>query len=255
MKRVFRPSAGQHARGVPPTSDWTARTRMVVIIAVLLSCAWLPSKSEAFWVVNFGTAKTLPKYKAGFAAGLGGQMVFAGDPTEKNGFFLIPHAGFRLGLAGRVDMGLRLAPVPLPFSTVGPGFGANLDAKVRLTPAEASFQVSLILGAGGAHVLVRDDNRLAWSPNAAALFTFMADRAVPLTIMGRYVYLAIPSGPGGGSDNFVHIVGPSAGLKFDVWPNVSVLPEVGAYWYEGRLAGLEMSGPGFQYGLMLATTF
>jgi len=75
---------------------------------------------------------------------MGGQMVFAGDPVEKNGFFLIPHAGLRLGIAARFDMGLRLAPVPLPFSTVGPGFGANIDGKLRLTKADASVQIALI---------------------------------------------------------------------------------------------------------------
>lgn len=225
------------------------------ILGIVLLLALAPATSHAFWVVNFGTAKTLPPQKAGFAAGLGGQMVFAGDPVEKNGFFLIPHAGFRLGIASRFDMGLRLAPVPLPFSTVGPGFGANLDGKLRLTPADAATQVALIAGLGGAHVLVRDDHRAAWSPNAAGLITFMADRKVPLTMMARYVYLAIPSAPGGSSDNFVHIVGPSLGLKLDVWPAVSVLPEVGAYWYEGQLAGSKMSGPGFQYGIMLGTTF
>jgi hypothetical protein len=30
---------------------------------------------------------------------------------------------------------------------------------------------------------------------------------------------------------------------------------VGAYWYEGRITGIAKSGLGFQYGLMLATSF
>jgi hypothetical protein len=138
---------------------------------------------------------------------------------------------------------------------VGPGFGANLDGKLRLTPVESNVQVALIMGIGGAHVLVRDEHRAAWSPNGAALLTFMANQPMQLTFMARYVYLAIPTASGGTSDNHVHIAGPSAGLKFDLWPRVSVMPEVGAYWYEGKLAGAEMSGPGFQYGVMLGTTF
>ena len=228
--------------------------RYLVASAFVAACL-APATSQAFWVVNFGTAKTLPRGKAGFAAGLGGQMVFAGDPVEKNGFFLIPHAGLRLGLAERIDFGVRLAPVPLPFSTVGPSFGVNLDGKLRLTPADAAVQLAIIAGAGFAHVLVRDDHRFAWSPNAAALVTFRAQEAVPITVMGRYVYLGVPTASGGDSGNHVHIAGTSLGAKWDAWSPVSVLPEVGVYWYEGRLGGARMSGPGFQYGLMLATTF
>jgi len=95
-----------------------------------------PPKSIKYdiWVVNFGTATTLAPKKFGFAAGIGGQMVFVGDPRTTNAFFTIPHAGFRYGLADKVDIGLRLAPIPLPFSTVGPGFGINLDIKYCFTP-------------------------------------------------------------------------------------------------------------------------
>jgi hypothetical protein len=63
--------------------------------------------------------------------------------------------------------------------------------------------------------------------------------------------LAVP----GLAGTFVHIAGTSAGLKVDALPTISVLPEVGAYWYEGRIADRRTSGPGFQYGIMLATTF
>jgi hypothetical protein len=206
-------------------------------------------------VVNFGPAKPISRDKIGFAAGMGGQMVFVGDPVEKNGFFFIPHAGLRIGVASRFDMGVRLAPVPLPFSTVGPGFGANLDGKLLLSPLEAGVQISLIAGAGLAHVMVRDDRRFAWSPNAAGLITFRAQEPVQLTAMGRYVYLAIPTATGGSSDNFVHIAGASFGAKIDAWKPVAILPEVGVYWYQGELHGADASGPGFQYGLMLATSF
>lgn len=217
---------------------------------------WLqPLRADAFWVVNFGPAGTLPQGRVGFAAGMGGQVVFVGEPTQANAFFFIPHAGLRIGLADRVDMGFRLAPVPLPFSTVGPGFGGNLDIKIRLTDPDSDVQVGVIGGVGIAHVLVQDQNRFAWSPNAAGLVTFRLSEQAQLTTMARYVYLAIPSADGGSSDNFVHIAGASVGLKLDVFGPVSILPEVGAYWYEGEIGGARTSGPGFQYGLMLATTF
>lgn len=182
-------------------------------------------------------------------------MVFVGEPRQTNGFFLIPHAGLRLGLVERLDLGFRLAPVPLPYSSVGPGFGANLDAKLRLTPRDAGVQLAVIVGAGGAHVLLRDHHRAAWSPNGAGLVTFHVGETTRLTFMGRYVYLAIPTADGGGSKNFVHIAGGSAGLKLELSKSVALLPEVGTYWYEGRIADKRTSGPGGQYGLMLATTF
>ena len=152
-------------------------------------------------------------------------------------------------------MGLRLAPVPLPYSTVGPSFGANVDAKVRVTPRDAPVQAAAVLGVGGAHVLVLDQNRAAASINGALLLTFGLSKHVHLTTMGRYVYLAIPTARGGPTANLVHIAGSSAGLKIDIAPKIALLPEVGGYWYEGRIGDRRTSGPGFQYGLMLATSF
>lgn len=236
-------------------SKLSIRLRYAVMAVFITAALCQAQPVQAFWVVNFGPATTLPKGRVGFAAGMGGQAVFAGSPRKANAFFLIPHAGLRVGLAERVDVGWRLAPVPLPFSTVGPGFGANLDAKLRLTDAAAKVQLALIGGLGFAHVLVQDNNRFAWSPNAAGLVTFRTSEKVQLTAMARYVYLAIPTAPGGSTNNFVHIAGASVGLKIDAFGPVALLPEVGAYWYEGRLDGVRTAGPGFQYGLMLATSF
>lgn len=208
-----------------------------------------------FWVVNFGTARTLPPKKIGFAAGLGGQIVFLGDPQKTSAFFTIPHAGFRLGLTNRMDVGLRLAPIPLPFSTVGPGFGINLDAKYRLTKPESNIDLALVLGLGGAHVLIEDRSRYAYSPNIALLNSYKLKGTTYLTVMGRYVHLGIPTAPEGATANFVNISGLSLGLKKDLKPNIALLPEIGAYWYNGRITGTPKTGLGFQYGLMLATSF
>lgn len=224
------------------------------VATFLIASAW-QSKASAFWVVNFGPAGTIPAGRVGFAAGMGGQAVFVGEPRQANAFFLIPHAGLRLGLADRLDAGWRLAPVPLPFSAVGPGFGANVDAKLGLTSADAPVAFALVAGAGGAHVLLRGEHRFAWSPNGAALATFHVGETTLLTFMARYVYLAIPTATGGVRDNFVHIAGTSAGLKLEVTKTIAFLPEVGGYWYEGRIGGVRTAGPGFQYGAMLSTSF
>ena len=208
-----------------------------------------------FWVVNFGTARTLAHKKFGFAAGMGGQMVFLGDPTKTSAFFTIPHAGFRYGLAKKLDVGLRLAPIPLPFATVGPGFGVNLDAKYCFTKPESKIDFSVVLGFGGAHVLIEEVSRFAYSPNFALLNSYKLGETTYLTIMGRYVNLAITTAPEGAKANFVNISGVSFGLKKDIRPNIAILPEIGAYWYEGQIIGVPKNGLGFQYGLMLATSF
>ncbi len=222
---------------------------------LLLLTGLLPLDSFGFWVVNFGTARTLPRARVGFAAGLGGQVVFLGDPSLASAFFTIPHAGFRYGLAEHLDIGLRLAPIPLPFSTVGPGFGVNLDVKYWLTKPDSKVDLAVVLGAGGAHVLIEEETRYAYSPNAALLATYNANETTHFTVMGRYVHLAIPSAPEGAGQNFVNIAGASFGLKKDIMPNIALLPEVGAYWYKGEIRGVKKNGPGFQYGVMLATSF
>lgn len=215
----------------------------------------LPPLLRRFWVVNFGTAMTLPKGKVGFAAGMGGQVVFLGSPREPSAFFTIPHAGFRYGVGARTDVGLRLAPVPLPFSTVGPGFGVNLDAKYWFTDQERRIQSSVVLGLGGAHVLIEGKNRFAYSPNAALLGTVRLSDRTDFTTMARAVHLAIPTATGGASTNFVNIFGTSFGWRRTLTPTISLLPEVGAYWYDGQIGGVYKKGPGFQYGIMLATSF
>lgn len=230
-------------------------TTRITVIAILVMLFVIPSNSYGFWVVNFGTARTLNKGKFGFAAGMGGQMVFLGDPQLTSAFFTIPHAGFRYGITSRLDGGLRLAPIPLPFATVGPGFGVNLDVKYCFTKPDSKFDLAVVLGFGGAHVLIEENTRYAYSPNAALLGTYNMSETTHLTVMARYVNLAIPTAPQGASANYVNIAGVSFGLKKDIRPNISILPEVGVYNYDGRIAGTGKSGPGFQYGLMISTSF
>lgn len=221
-----------------------------LLISVLAS-----SSAFGFWVVNFGTARTLHKGKFGFAAGMGGQMVFLGQPKLTSAFFTIPHAGFRYGLTERFDVGLRLAPIPLPFATVGPGFGVNLDGKYCFTSADSKVDFGVVFGFGGAHVLIEEITRYAYSPNAAFLSTYSINESTKFTVMARYVNLAIPSAPMGSTANYVHIAGFSLGLKKEILPNISILPEVGVYNYDGKMLGVAKSGPGFQYGVMIATSF
>jgi hypothetical protein len=112
-----------------------------------------------------------------------------------------------------------------------------------------------VLGLGGAHVLIEARNRLAYSPNAALLNSWRLSETAVLTFMGRAVHLAIPTASGGAGQNFFNISGISAGLKKDIRPGIAVLPELGAYGYNGQIAAVQKQGPGFQYGVMIATSF
>jgi hypothetical protein len=127
--------------------------------------------------------------------------------------------------------------------------------KYCFTKPESEFDFGVVLGFGGAHVLIEENTRYAYSPNAALLGTYNVNETTHLTVMARYVNLAIPTAPQGASANYVNIAGVSFGLKKDIRPNISILPEVGVYNYDGRIAGTGKSGPGFQYGLMIATSF
>ena len=234
------------------TKNSTRRRHLFVILTCFLL---VPTFSFGFWVVNFGTANTLAPGRFGFAAGLGQQVVFLGSPQTTSAFFTIPHAGFRLGLSKHLDAGLRLAPIPLPFAIVGPGFGVNLDVKCCFTKPDSKVQFAVVIGAGGAHVLIQNNTRLAYSPNAALLTSFKVNETSYLTVMARHVNLAIPTAADGAAGNFVNISGFSLGYKKSINATISVLPEIGAYWYDGQITSVKSSGPGFQCGLMIATSF
>lgn len=211
-------------------------------------------QSPKFWVVNFGSSATLAPGKFAFAAGLGGQMVFVGEPRKTNAFFMIPHAGFRVGVAKNLDAGLRLAPIPLPYATAGPGFGMNLDVKYCFTPPAKKVLFAADAGIGISHVIIQENTRFAWSYNAALFNTYNLNSKTALTIMGRYVNIQIPTAPKGSGENFVNIAGTSLGLRRFISEKISILPEVGVYWYDGKLLSAKTSGPGFQYGFMIGTT-
>jgi hypothetical protein len=235
-----------------PHDSVFARAVVCFFAAVALT---VPREAQAFWVVNFGPAPPLKPGKLAFAGGTGGQVVHVGEPKRTSAIFFIPHAGLRVGFSHYVDVGYRLAPMPLPFASVGPGLGGNVDFKFRLSPEAWRWQLAADVGFGVGHVLVNDDGRSAYSPNGALLVTQPLGERVHLTEMARYVYLAIPTAPGGAGGNHVHIAGPSFGLKVDIAPHVSVLPEVGAFWYEGRIGSVRTSGPAFQYGVVFASVF
>ena len=224
----------------------------ILVLAAVLVCV---PPASAFWLVNLGPAQTLEEGQFSIMAGTGGQYVSVGDPKTNSSFFFIPHAGVRYGLAKRLDVGYRLAPIPVPFTKQAPSIGGNLDAKFLFGDRQAPWKFAAIVGGGLGHVQVQNEDKLAYSPNAALLLTRSFLNGVDLTTMLRYVWIGIPKGPGGTGDNRVGIVGMSWGLKIPILERLSFLPEFGAYSYNGRLEGGDASGIGFQYALAFGATF
>jgi hypothetical protein len=220
-----------------------------------LAAAVCPARSEAFWVVNFGSAGVSRPGQVGFVGGTGGQFVLVGPPTSTSAIFFIPHAGLRVGVFEFLDVGYRLAPLALPYSSVGPSLGGNLDVKLAFTPRASPWQFSLDAGGGVAHVMVRDQHRFAYSPNGALLLSARIGASSWLTFMARYTFIGIPTAMGGDAANYVHIAGGSVGFKFEVAPHISLMPELGAYYYRGAVGGQDASGFAMQYGVVLGTSF
>lgn len=96
---------------------------LAILITTLLAIGFLAPPARAFWLLGFSTADTLPSGHVGFIAGTGGQFSDVGHPKETSFTPFLPHAGIRLGLTERIDVGYRLTQVALPFSSVGPSLG------------------------------------------------------------------------------------------------------------------------------------
>ena len=223
-------------------------------VAVTCALVAVPRVGHAFWVVNFGPAAPVQPGHVAFVGGMGGQVVFAGEPTRTSAVFFIPHAGLRVGLFERLDVGFRLAPLPLPYASVGPGLGGNFDVKVLLTPRAWRWHIALDVGAGIAHARINNQGRLAWSPNGAALVSARLGQTTWLTFMARYAYIGITSAAGGEGANHVHVVGGSVGLRLQLTERVALMPELGVYRYIGAIGGQGGNGFAGQYGVVLGAS-
>lgn len=230
----------------------TAARRLApfLVAAVLLGAA---PPARAFWLLNFGTAPPLPAGAVGFIGGTGGQLTEVGAPAQSSFTPFLAHAGIRVGLASWVDAGFRLCTVALPFyAGGGPSLGGELDVKVRLTPPRWKWQASVLAGAGYAYLLLQDQSKSAWSPGAELSVSRDLSARVTLTANARYAYTAIPTGTGGSDGNFVHSFGGSVGLRVAITNTIAVMPEVGAFGFEGAIARATSNGWGLQYGVVLA---
>ncbi|MDE2355177.1 MAG: hypothetical protein KGL69_00335 [Alphaproteobacteria bacterium] len=207
------------------------------------------------WLLGFSPADTLPPGAFSAISGTGGQVSSVGDPRTTSFTPFLAHAGIRVGLADGWDVGYRLATVALPFSTVGPSLGSEIDLKHRLTPKNSPWQVALVGGVGYAYLDIQNMSRSAWSPGADLIVSRQVTPKYTVFADLRYVYTFIESGQQAAGPNHFQAFGPGAGVKVVLTKRVSLTPEIGAFDFQGRLTGDKANGFGFQYGAVLGFRF
>jgi hypothetical protein len=221
-------------------------------LLLLASVALFPAPARAFWLLGFSTADTLPPGGIGAIAGTGGQYSRVGSPATSSFTPFLAHAGFRLGVTDGFDIGYRLAQVALPFPKVGPTLGSEIDGRLRLTPAQAPWQASFVVGVAYSYLEIADVSKNAWSPGADLMLSHAFSPRYALISELRYVYTEITDAPGGAAGNHLHAAGGDLGAKITFTPSVSLIPEVGLFDFSGNLGGRSANGFGFQYGAVLS---
>jgi len=211
------------------------------------------SPAGAFWLLNFQTAPTLEPGKVAFIGGTGGQLTVVGNPGQYNFTPFLSHFGVRLGLIDHLDVGYRLLTVALPYSSVGPNLGGEIDFKYFLSSAQDPWQFSLIGGLAYAYVDIFNQSKSAWSPGFDIMVTHPLGSGLALSLNGRYVYTGIPTASGGEVENNLTASGGSIGLSIPLGPTTAIKPEMGLFNFNGQIGGNDMSGLGAQYGVVFSS--
>ncbi len=216
---------------------------------------WFSGSAQAFWLLGFSTADTTPVGGFSAIAGTGGQYSSVGAPRQSSFTPFLPHAGFRTGLAEDWDIGYRLTQVALPFSSVGPSLGSEVDVKHLLTDPSSSWKMALVVGMAYSYLEISGQSKNAWSPGVDLIASHaLSDRYTLITEL-RYVYTAIPSAAGGSSANNLNATGVDIGTKVALTPSVALVPEIGLFDFRGSLMGYSANGLAFQYGAVLSFRF
>ena len=223
-----------------------------IALLALAACLADPSPAAAFWLLGFSTADTLPPGAIGGIAGTGGQLAEVGSPAKTSFTPFLPHAGFRIGIVDGLDVGYRLTQVALPFSSVGPSLGSEVDLRYRLTDPEASWQSAIVAGFAYSYLELSGASKDAWSPGLDLMLSHVLTPKYAFISELRYVYTAIPTAPGGTANNYLHAVGGDIGTRITLSPRMALVPEIGLFRFIGALAGGNATGFGFQYGAVLS---
>ena len=152
-------------------------------------------------------------------------------------------------------MGYRLTQVALPFSSVGPSLGGEIDVKHRLTAKDAKFQAAIVLGGAYSFLDISGQSRSAWSPGADLVLSQTISPGYIAISELRYVYTSIPTAAGGSGSNYLNSAGVDLGMRIAINPTTAIVPEVGVFDFVGRLANQRANGPAVQYGAVLSFRF
>ena len=224
-----------------------------ILLLAATSCS-----SAAFagsWLLGFAPAETVAPGLYSAIAGTGGQWSSVGEPRHDSFTPFLAHAGVRTGLTDSWDVGYRLATVALPYSSVGPSLGAEIDLKHRLTDKGNPWQVAVLAGVGYAYLDIQGQSRNAWSPGVDMIVSHQVTPGYTAFADLRYVYTEIPSANGGASANHFQAYGPGAGVKIKLKENISITPEIGVFNFNGSIASQKANGIGIQYGAVLGFVF
>ncbi|MDE3010287.1 MAG: hypothetical protein KGI67_05310 [Pseudomonadota bacterium] len=223
---------------------------------MLLTAICCPSAAMAgSWLLGFSPADTVAPGAYAAIAGTGGQWSSVGDPRHESFTPFLAHAGIRTGLSESWDIGYRLATVALPYSSVGPSLGAEVDVKHRLTDRASPWQLAIVAGVGYAYLDIQGQSRNAWSPGVDLIVSHAVAAGYTAFADLRYVYTGIPSAAGGASANHFQAYGPAAGMKIKLKENVAITPEIGVFKFDGNIANQRANGIGIQYGAVLGFAF
>lgn len=224
----------------------------VVAVVASMAFVFMSSSASAFWLLGFSDALTLPRGALGAIAGTGAQFTQVGAPPKDSSTVFIPHAGFRYGITNDIDLGYRLTQVALPFSSVGPTLGSEIDAKYRITSPDNSWQASIVGGLAYASLNISDQSKSAWSPGADLIVSHVFTPQYTLFSELRYVDTVIPTATGGSGSNYVNAAGMGLGFKIKLTSLTSIVPEIGVFNLAGKLLNSNANGFAVQAGVVLS---
>lgn len=226
-------------------------TAVAWLVVVAGSSFAHPSAAEAFWLLGFGGAKTLPPRAVGVIAGTGAQATSVGSPAKTSETFQIPHAGIRVGVGRRVDIGYRLTQVALPFSNAGPSLGSELDVKYQVTKPSSSTSLAVVGGFAYSYVQTLGQSKVALSPGVDLIGSRSISKKTVAFAELRGVQTTVPTAPGGAAHTYVNAFGIGTGVSVALSSSVSLIPEIGVFRLTGELARNPANGAAVQAGVVL----
>ena len=230
-------------------------SRLLYVLVPLAILLFMPSRANAFWLLGFCDATTLPPGTFGASAGTGGVLVKLGSPTKTTFTPFLPNVGFRAGVTDNFDVGYRLCQVALPFSSAGPTLGSEIDGRYRLTAPRSPWQVAVVGGIAYSYLEISNVSKSAWSPGADLIVSRQVTPKYTFISELRYLDTYIPTASGGSSSSHLQATGFDLGTKIRLAPQVNLIPEVGVFDYSGELLGKYADGIAMQYGACLSFRF